>query len=80
MKYFGMPLGMWLLYKQSFRDNLVSVLGFSDTEADEIIKSAKPRYKKIIGELPEFEKEDRFKINIVNCAMFSAVILSYKKK
>ena len=54
MKYFGMPLGMWLLYKQSFRDNLVSVLGFSDTEADETIKSAKPRYKKIIGELPEF--------------------------
>lgn len=47
---------------------------------DETIKSAKPRYKKIIGELPEFEKEDRFKINIVNCAMFSAVILSMKKK
>ncbi|WP_031552611.1 L-2-amino-thiazoline-4-carboxylic acid hydrolase [Oribacterium sp. FC2011] len=80
MKYFGMPLGMWLLYKQSFRDNLVSVLSFSDTEADETIKSAKPRYKKIIGELPEFEKEDRFKINIVNCAMFSAVILSMKEK
>ena len=29
MKYMGMPLGMWLLYRKPFREHLVSVLGFS---------------------------------------------------
>lgn len=80
MKYAGMPSGMWLIYKKSFRDSLVSVLGLSDMEADEIMRSAKLRYREIIGNLPEFEKEDRFKTNIVNCALLSAVILSMKKK
>ena len=44
------------------------------------MRFAKQRYRRIIEKLPEFEKGDRFKINIVNCAMFSAVILSMKEK
>lgn len=80
MKYSGMPSWMWLIYKKSFRNKLVSVLGFSEAEADEIMRSAKGKYKEIIDKLPEFEKEDRFKTNIVNCAMFSSVILNLKKK
>ena len=75
-----MPLGMWLLYKNSFRNNLVSALRFSESEADETMRFAKQRYRRIIEKLPVFEKGDRFKINIVNCAMFSAVILSMKEK
>ena len=39
-------------------------------------KKAKPKYREIISELPEFEKGDRFKMNIVNCAMSGAFILS----
>ena len=35
-------------------------------------KKAKPKYKAIIA----FEKADRFKMNIVNCAMIGAFILS----
>lgn len=69
MKYTGMPMGMWLLFKGSFRRNMVSVLGFSESAATEITKKAKPKYKDIIAKLPEFEKADRFKMNIVNCAM-----------
>ena len=65
--------------KKNFRNKLVSVLGFSEAEADEIMRSAKRRYKEIIEKLPEFEKGDIFKANIVNCAMFSSVILSLKK-
>ena len=34
------------------------------------------RYRQIIGRLPEFEKKDRFKMNIVNCAMLSAFLLN----
>ncbi len=80
MKYAGMPLGMWFIYKMSFRNKLVSVLELSDPEAVEVMKAAKRRYKEIIGILPEFEKGDKFKTNIVNCALFSSVILSLKKK
>ncbi len=28
MKYRGMPLGMWLLFRRSFREKLVDVLGY----------------------------------------------------
>ncbi len=48
MKYVGMPLGMWILYKPSFRDHLVSVFGYSVQEAKEISASAKQRYLSLI--------------------------------
>lgn len=41
---------------------------------------AKPRYKEIIAGLPEFEKADRFKMNIVNCALLSAFVLSMPER
>ncbi|MBR2255758.1 MAG: hypothetical protein IJ899_00135 [Blautia sp.] len=34
MKFAGMPAGMWALFKKSFRDKLVTVLGFSEREAE----------------------------------------------
>lgn len=80
MKYIGMPLGMWLLYRTSFRDHLVSVLGCTRAEADEIAKKAKPKYRKIIERLPEFEKGDRFQMNIVNCALLCAFLLSMERR
>ena len=80
VNYIGMPMGMWALFRGSFRDKLVSVLGYSEKEADQITASAKPKYRKIIKKLPEFEKADRFKMNIVNCAMLSAFLLSMEKK
>lgn len=73
-------MGMWTLYKRSFRDHLVSVLGFSKSEAAQIAADAKPKYKEIIAKLPEFEKEDRFKMNIVNCALFASFLLSMQEK
>ncbi len=80
MKYTGMPSGMWLLYRKSFRNSLISVLGYDKKSAERITKKAKRRYKWIIIKLPEFEKEDRFKTNIVNCAMFISFLLSMNKR
>ena len=80
MKYIGMPLGMWLLYRKSFREHLVSVLGCTEQEAREITEKAKPKYREIIKKLPEFEKGDRFEMNIVNCAMLCAFLLSMEKR
>lgn len=78
MKYIGMPMGMWVLFRRSFREKMVSVLGYDERRAARITREAKPRYRKIIAKLPEFEKADRFKMNIVNCAMLSAFLLSMK--
>ena len=80
MKYIGMPMGMWVLFSKSFRDKLISVFGYRAGEAGKISKAAKARYQAIIAGLPEFEKADRFRMNIVNCAMFSAFLLSMEKK
>ena len=80
MRYFGMPMGMWVLFGNSFHDHLMSVLGYSQKEADRITAAAKPKYREIIASIPEFEKTDRFRMNIVNCAMFSAFLLSMKRK
>ena len=80
MKYIGMPLGMWLLYRKSFREHLVSVLGCTALEAKEITEKAKPRYREIIEKLPEFEKGDRFQMNIVNCALLCAFVLSMERR
>ena len=80
MKYMGMPLGMWLLYRKPFREHLVSVLGFSPREAEKIAEKAKPKYREIIEKLPEFEKGDRFQMNIVNCALLCAFVLSMERR
>lgn len=74
MKYTGMPSAMWMLYKKSFRNHLVSDLGFTDDDANRISKQSKQKYREIIEKLPEFEKADRFKTNIVNCAMLIAFL------
>lgn len=65
-----------MLLKRSFEKNLTSDFGLTKEEARMIRIKAKPKYRQIIEELPEFEKEDRFKTNIVNCAMLIS-FLSY---
>ena len=80
MRYAGMPAGMRLLFGRSFRKALVSVLGFDEAEAARIAAAAKPRYREIVARLPEFEKGDRFKMNIVNCALFSAFLLCMEER
>jgi hypothetical protein len=80
MKYTGMPLGMWILFRKSFKENLTTVLGYSKTEADRIAEKAKEKYRQIIERLPEFEKKDRFKMNIVSCAMLCSFLLNMEKR
>ena len=41
---------------------------------------AKPKYKEIIAGLSEFEKADRFKMNIVNCALLAAFVLNMPER
>ena len=80
MKYIGMPAGMWLLFHRSFRRNMVTVLGFGEGEARGTERKAKRRYREIIAGLPVFEQGDRFRMNIVNCAMLAAFYLNMERK
>ncbi len=75
-----MPMGMWLLFSGSFRKQLEGVPGYSREEARKITINAKRQYRVLIGKLPEFEKKDRFKMNIVSCAMLSADPLRHLRK
>ena len=80
MKYLGMPAGMWLLFAGSFESKLNTKLGYSAADAKQIRKKAHKKYRELINGLPEFEKGDRFLMNIVNCAMLSAFVLSMPKR
>ena len=80
MKYIGMPMGMWTLFAGSFREQLTAVLGYDADTAKAIAQKAKPKYKEILADLPEFEKGDRFQMNLVNCAMLGAFILSMPRR
>ena len=80
MKYAGMPMGTWVLFGGSFRKHLSSVYGYDSETAKAITDKAKLKYKEIISRLPEFEKADRFKMNIVNCAMLSSFLLSLPER
>ena len=75
MKYMGLPAAMWVVFAKSFRVQLGEVFGYDAATAADIIRKAKPKYRELIAEVPEFEKADRFKMNIVNCAMLCAIIL-----
>ena len=80
MKYMGMPLGMWALFAGSFQKQLTATFGYDVQTAKAITKHAKPKYQEIIRELPEFEKADRFKMNVVNTAMLGAFVLSMPER
>ena len=73
-------MGMWLLFSGSFRKQLEAELGYSRGEARRITGKSKRCYRKLIAKLPEFEKKDRFKMNIVNCAMLSSFLLKLSER
>ncbi len=74
MTYLGMPFGMWTLFAGSFQKQLTAVFGYDTDTAKTITKKAKPKYREIISGLPKFGNGDRFKMNLVNCAMIGAFI------
>lgn len=78
MKYGFMPKLMWAAYKGTFKKQLTETL--REESPGEVMKSAHKKYKEILADVDEFEKGDRFLINILSCAMLSSVLLSVKNK
>ena len=80
MRRNGMPMAMWAVFAKSFEKQLTEVFGYDAKTAKAIRKTAKLRYKEIIAKLPEFEKGDRFQLNIIGCAMLGAFVLSMPRR
>ena len=80
MRYPGMPAGMWALFVGSFRVKLTEALGCDRSAAAAITRKAYGKYRELIKKLPDFEKGDRFQMNIVSCAMLAAFVLSMPKR
>lgn len=78
MKYGFIQKLMWSGYKGTFKKHLTKTLDESDPKG--VIDVAHKKYKEILADIPEFDKGDRFLINIVSCVLFSAVLLSVKRK
>lgn len=77
MKYSFMPRAMWAIFRSSFEQELYRM---SNADAPVIIYGAGKRYREILEPIPEFEKGDRFLVNILSAAMLAAVYLELPEK
>jgi len=78
MKYGFMQRIMWAGYKGTFKKHLSQTLSEPDPEG--VMKAAHKKYKEILASVTEFDKGDRFIINIISCAMLSSILLTVKNK
>lgn len=77
MKYGILQRGMWLAFRGSFLSALAEVL--RETSPALVMKKAQSDYRIILSGVDEFDQDDRFIINILSCAMLSAVLRSVEK-
>ncbi len=71
---------MWVLFHKSFQEQLTEKFSLTPEQAKQVRQKAKGKYREIIARMPEFEKEDQFQMNLVNCAMIGAFILCMPKR
>ena len=79
MEYKGITRLMWKAFEGSFTRALQSVLNYDEAKAKDTAAKAEKKYVEIVKGLPEFEKGDSFKVNILSCAMFCAYCLNMEK-
>lgn len=77
MRYGFIQRLMWTGFKGTFRKQLSK--SFDERNPAEVMKNARKKYRKILSGVDDFEKGDRFLMNILSCAMLSAVLLLTKK-
>lgn len=78
MKYDIICKLMWLMFKNNFSSTLKNDLKIDNYK--KVMKKGKKKYKEILKTIPDFDKDDRFKINIISCAQISSILLSCDKK
>ena len=77
MKYALLPKAMWAVFAPSFKRELHLI---TDDAPQKIMTGAHKKYKEILSSIPEFDKDDRFIVNILSAAMLASVYLGLSKK
>lgn len=77
MKYGRMPKLMWALFQSSFTRELPRL---TQEVPKTLMERAHIRYREILAPIPEFEKDDRFLVNILSASMLLAVLLELKER
>lgn len=78
MRYGFMQGAMWIVFHNSFKEAVKTVL--DENDVDGVMKRAKKKYREILADIDEFDKGSRFLTNILSCAMLSAVLLCVEKR
>lgn len=66
------------IFAKSYLTSLKKDLDIKD--AKNVVKKARHKYYWIVKRIPSFDKEDRYYLNILSCAMFSSFLLCLPKK
>lgn len=77
MKYRFLPHAMWTLFHGSFQRQLPLL---TKSVPKPLMRRAKSTYREIFQPIPDFDKGDRFLVNILSAAMLAAVYLNLSEK
>lgn len=77
MKYGIMPHLMWKVFCGSFARELFRI---TQEAPKPLMKRSYRKYREILTSIPEFEKGDRFFVNILSASMLSAVLLELPER
>ncbi len=77
MKYGLLPRGMWLVFQKPFRRQLCLI---TQEAPRAMMKKARITYRSILLDIPDFDKDDPFLVNILSAAMLAAVYLNLQEK
>lgn len=77
MKYGFLPGGMWLVFHRSFEKQLLLM---TNDDPGVLMRKAHETYGEILADIPDFDRDDRFLMNILSAAMLAAVYLNLREK
>ena len=72
MQYGFMPRLMWSAFAPGFKAALPMI---TPDDAERTMRAAKARYQSILAKVNEFDRDDRFLVNILSGAMLAAVYI-----
>lgn len=77
MKYGFLPRAIWFVFRGSFQKQLPSI---TQQNPRLLMRKAKKAYRTVLHTIPEFDKGDRFLVNILSASMLAAVYLNLLKR
>jgi hypothetical protein len=77
MKYGFLPRAMWAIFRCSFQRQLPLITKSAPVP---LMRRVKNTYREILQPIPDFDKDDRFLVNILSAAMLAAAYLNLPEK